>query len=369
MSSLFRRTLKYLPGQLVDPGENRLTEALAAVLERTPGLPTVVVREWCGVAVIAEGTTWRERVRTQCQTEGGGFVDLEIRLVPELADGGNHRGEGRAEPESSVLVWVEVKNGAGLHGAQLETYLRDIEREGASHTHVQLLVPRGFDEPYPKAVRCETWQQLAARLKRFRYGTASRNSVESWLVGELLAYLKEENLMDDDRLNAQHAFVASVLPATQSVFTALWDIVEGRVRTGWCTKSKSRRAGETCWVTYPIDPTGPVSVPGAWLEWGMKADNKRDDPRNSLVIYAGLNATTRAHPTLSGDHGDAVAAWSDLGFERIDDEYPRIWKFLYIDDLLPYPTLEEQAHEVAKWILVTFGQVTERLPAASAPIV
>jgi hypothetical protein len=45
MQSLFRRVGKCLPSPLVDPGENRLTESFASVLEWVKGLPGVLVAE------------------------------------------------------------------------------------------------------------------------------------------------------------------------------------------------------------------------------------------------------------------------------------------------------------------------------------
>ncbi len=44
MRSLFKRTGSYLSSASLDPGENRLTEAFAAVLERVNGLPTAILR-------------------------------------------------------------------------------------------------------------------------------------------------------------------------------------------------------------------------------------------------------------------------------------------------------------------------------------
>jgi hypothetical protein len=45
MSLLFRRVGKYVASGLVDPRENRLTEAFASVLERVEGRPALLVAQ------------------------------------------------------------------------------------------------------------------------------------------------------------------------------------------------------------------------------------------------------------------------------------------------------------------------------------
>lgn len=84
----------------------------------------------------------RERltVRSQRTTLSGGFLDLELCFGPPTAP--------------DLLIWIEVKHGAGLHGEQLEIYANDIENELAGEKHLILLAPRARDE-------------LKERMKRF----------------------------------------------------------------------------------------------------------------------------------------------------------------------------------------------------------
>lgn len=177
-SSLFRRVTRYPVAAALDPRENRLTEVTAAVLEEVDGLAALFVRhlldEGREVAQhgelpaddAAERARWRSlaerldvervEVNTQVATAQGGFVDLEVLLRPRV--GSAQRG---------LLVWVEVKHGADLHGDQLSAYLRDIKLRpvaGDVERVVVLLAPRGWEpesDTVPRDVVRADWPGVA----------------------------------------------------------------------------------------------------------------------------------------------------------------------------------------------------------------
>jgi hypothetical protein len=140
--SLFRRAARFQRSVAVDPRENRLTEAFAAVLERDPLLTTELVKRWTS-ADVPEGSV---SVRTQRLTASGAFIDLELAFGSLAAP--------------NLRVWVEVKHGAGLHENQLETYLDDLKVEHHAESRLVFLAPRGATD----AVRCRSGRMADDRL-------------------------------------------------------------------------------------------------------------------------------------------------------------------------------------------------------------
>jgi hypothetical protein len=135
----------------VNPRENRLTEVTAAVLELVHGVTAAFIAGVLGAgiddaqrrdlgpaeharrrALLADFISLenpRVSVTTQLATRGGRFVDLELLLRP-----------GVGAQSKGLLLWVEIKHGAGLHGDQLDAYLerelysRLSQRPSGAHT-------------------------------------------------------------------------------------------------------------------------------------------------------------------------------------------------------------------------------------------
>ena len=172
---------RFAVGASQDPRENRLTEVTAAVLERVNGLPAVFVNHVIDAGLAdakrrrldpaertrrdqlrhSTNTPWRlVEIRTQVATAQGRFVDLELLLRPPL---------GSTLP--ALLLWVEVKHGADLHGDQLDAYLHDIALRpvGDATRIVALLAPRGWapqDRAVPEAIVMVGWQDLASEVRK-----------------------------------------------------------------------------------------------------------------------------------------------------------------------------------------------------------
>lgn len=145
----------------LDPGENRLTESFAAVLERVPGLAAAFVSSF---DIAPADAAWPLRVTTQRPTVGGKFVDLELEF---------------GEPSAPELrVWVEVKHGADLHANQLENYLADLRAELHRETRLLVLAPR---ESMPS-----TPDSIPAALALPLSGSASRGDDPGWPGGEIV---------------------------------------------------------------------------------------------------------------------------------------------------------------------------------------
>ena len=143
----------------------------------------------------------RPIVTTQRSTVSGKFVDLELRF----------------SGERPLLLWVEVKHGADLHGDQLESYWTDINGETFGERQLVLLAPRQSMPAAGENVVAIEWQDVARRLTVFAR-RAEIDAVDRWLVNELVTYLKEEGLADEDALS----------PATVSLCP------HGRLLSGRC---------------------------------------------------------------------------------------------------------------------------------------
>jgi hypothetical protein len=352
--SLFRRVGKYAPSHVVDPRENRLTECLAAVLERVDGLGAWLVAGWLEEAP-RDGEL---HVRTQRSTISGKFVDLDLRF----------------SGEKPLLVWVEIKHGAELHGDQLESYAADIVVETTHESRLVLLAPRQSMPPAPDGVVSVEWQEVGRQLRAF----SGRDGIEEkdrWLIGELHDYLKEEGLSDQDAFSPATVFALSAFPAAERTLARLNEIADGYVRAGWGAPPKGflKRSGSQqpnygvgWWISFPLPGNEDDKSPWgkAWLEWGVRPDTAREDGRDGLAFFAGATFPTKSNPMFSAKTQPWLAELSDRGFERVQDWYWRLWRYRYPEELMAAPTLENQARVLADWVLESFSTLAGSPPQA-----
>lgn len=211
--SLLGRITRYArtPGR--DAREDRLTEVLAAMLERPelPGLTEALVRRWLmGEAAgtqaseilgrLGRGGVWRTWVKTQrVITVPSGEtrrIDLEVTLRSD-------------EAPDPIVVWLEVKHGAAPEREQLVAYVE--AQLGLSGHIVVLLAPRR-DLPsfhaaqIPASVPTVTWEETADEIKRYRHTRVQDlDGIGIFLLDELDKYLTEEDLVDPGAFTERHA--------------------------------------------------------------------------------------------------------------------------------------------------------------------
>lgn len=351
MPSLFRRIGRYPASPDIDPRENRLTEAFAAVLERVDGLAAFLVGEWTGHAV--EGPVW---IRTQRTTVNGNFVDLELAFGSPL--------------EPHQRVWVEVKHGTGLHEDQLESYAADMTLELQTRADLVLLAPRASMPDVGDGATPVEWQRVARAIE-----AASRsNQFESgsrWLMDEFVTYLKEEGLADEEALNPAHVFVLSARPASDRAVARLIELGQQHVVKEWPSlREFSKRGGKPAhgpgwWATFDVLPSGTAAATWrkAWFEWSLREDEFRGQPRDAFAFCAGATFQSMKDSPLSISGNEAwLAALTAEGFERVQAWYWRLWRPLYPEQLMAETTLEAQGRKLGEWILESF-----RLLSASPP--
>jgi hypothetical protein len=158
-SSLFGAYFRYT-------GEDRLTEVLATVLERSPALVASIAGR-SGLSA-----PHRYEVRTQVRPPSGVRVDLEIR--------------GFSEDHSPAwLLWSEHKTHTSFHGDQLQRYRKSLAADPFADTKRLVAILLGPPTPSEReqAQRAEatlmSWGDIALACRRLR--TQGDDAVAEWI--------------------------------------------------------------------------------------------------------------------------------------------------------------------------------------------
>lgn len=393
--SLFRRVTRYRIAPTQDPRENRLTEVTAAVLERVDGLGLDVMDAVLSSAATAanerlfeaaddaeaarlvaagdalEGQLGRLReldrprlrVDTQVRTPSTKFVDLQLRVGPRPFQGGDN-----------FVFWVEVKHGAGVHGTQLTDYETDIALADADHRRVIVLAPRetaGELSSVPDTMPVVEWQAVAEVVRRW----AKRpdvGEVERFLLNDYLAYLREEGLMDEELLTAEHAFALRAARAAMNTVAKVMELTDVYIAQHWGprgTKKGGRNPayGPDYWAHYSLSPEGSGPAPETWrsttMEWGLFGDAARAEPRNAWTFVAGATFyAARDDPAKMPENAEWLAARRQDGFEHASMYYWRLFRFRYPEELLAATSLDGQVELLGSWVVESFRKLAATPP-------
>jgi hypothetical protein len=356
--------------------ENRLTEVLAAVLERIPELawglacawtdpaqehstPGEVPRETTSGVFAALADLRHVSVSTQVRTASGKQVDLALRFG------------GSATPSiDDVLLWVEIKHGAPPHEGQLANYVHDLPR-GVGRGAVVLLAPRAslpfVRDDVPKDVSQRSWQAVSRHIREY---TGKADPVTRFLLKELHAYMQDENLADPDLLRPEHFVVLAYADAAENALTTICERVSQLVAREWgpadefapVSRKGTRAFGWNYWEAWGLrnDPSGRGEI---WLDW-----NARKEPAHfeadgrSLVFISGLTANDVEHLTPELPRPErSVSLEAGLRVDgrvvrckRISDDCERFSQVAFPEEVLTGPTLDEQAESLARWIVAGF---------------
>lgn len=352
MPSLFRRITRY-SATAVDPRENRLTEALAAVLERVEGLSGELFTAAGVPGIPPDAPT---HVRTQRTTINGNFIDLEIAF-------------GRAT-HPDLRLWIEIKHGADLHESQLENYARDARFELHAEHRLVLLAPRNSIPVADASVVVVEWQSIAVHLERS--ARVRSDPIERWLLAELIAYLEEEGLSDEEALTPAHSFVLAARPAADRAVERLLEFADQVVRAEWGDPLEFGKKGGakpnylpgSWWSQHQV--TRHSSSPETWrdtrFEWGLREDRPRDHSRDAYAFCAGATFLTKNNPLAIAGNEAWLAGLQAHGFERVSDYYWRLWRYSYPEQLMVESMLEAQGRRLGEWVIDAF-----RILESSAP--
>lgn len=377
-TSVFTRVSRRLPGTR-DPGEDRLTEITAALIESDAGF----AQRFVAALLKRETDGTNVSVRTQRPVAVDGTVrrvDLQLVLAGD---------------QSTTTVWVEVKLDAPESGEQLVAYRKALHQyAGIEQSQLLLLVPSHRRATFEHHVRPEhdaakpvdalvTWQEVADGLVRPSGSAAAGAEVTDWLVRQYLSYLQDCGATDrplpsDEQLDHYEQLSA--------VAKGVYDTIT-RSRPNHPVSASSfndKRA------VRPLEPPqdwcqheSRSPTDGWQLEWGLatRADFEIGS-RQQSVFYAGWvgfgGVEVSLDPTrwdTSFDSEPAGLADTDVAFEtllpgrkgpRFDGEqnffFVRAWP---ADDFLGR---ERAVGEIADAIKETLG-ICERLgpPRSPAP--
>lgn len=395
--SFFRRVTRYPVAASVNPRENRLTEATAAVLDQVGALPSRFVA--CLLdAGVADATARRlpedERARrealratsaalvgprvgiaTQVATSGGRFVDLELLVRPRVGEAG-----------TGLLLWVEVKHRASLHGDQLDAYLQQIGTRvvhGEVDRVVVLLAPRGWMPPedgaVPERVLRTDWPDVGAAVAAMH--ELPGGAEQRWLLDEYTRYLKEETLSDPEALTAVSALALMEYRTARDAAAGLCEQADAVLGAGdgWGPRYDHQKTrgkspvpahGLEYWATYDAHRKGQSVNPnwrGGWFEWGLRDTTKMDGletARGTWAFTAGVTFEANS-PLKVADNEQWLARMAAAGLGRFwEGGYWRLARLRYPDEVLGETTLEGQGRAVGRWVAETFEVLADDPPDA-----
>jgi hypothetical protein len=393
--SFFSRITKYPIHLKSDPGENRLTEVTAATLQRSPAFALAFANHllgdsyrWSGLrepgrrhlqrlewlrSTLGSLREPKVDVETQVTTVGGRFVDLELTIRPGLGGGGG-----------GLLIWVEVKDWADLHGDQLESYVAEIRSTAKARSLepcVALLVPAGWatERSVPVEVAIAEWRGVGQAAAGSMKGL--RDQVTRWLLGEYVAYLEEAHLSDPTP-KPLTKFSADALMREDSTEESLVGIIERAmegIELSWGpvrTDDDSRRPlesgmnpSEEFWAQFRPAPKGrKVSSAwgGSWFEFGCRSTREMVGdlvPNGDLAFMAGLTFCNRSEAARVRDAEEWLGRRVNDRYEFFSlDRYHRVARLLYPDELLARKSLDAQADLLSDWVVDAFASLADDSP-------
>lgn len=288
-------------------------------------------------------------LRTQRTTVNGLFVDLELVFG--------------ASTIPARRVWIEVKHGADLGEDQMKSYARDLKLEAHEKSDLVLLAPRG-EVQTPEGVARADWQDVGRFIRDWR-NSETDDAVEAWLLREFVDYLKEEGLVEEDMLTPAHVFSLAAKPSTDRTVARLVDIAQAVVQAEWNEARSASMSGGKGWLWYSTFAIPEGSWGKAWLEWQLRHDEFRSEPRDAYCFFSGVTFETLKDSALAKE---ANAGWLaeriDEGFERVQAWYWRLWRPLYPEQLLDETSLDSQGRKLGDWVLDSFRLLRSSPPPA-----
>lgn len=272
-----------------DPGENRLTAIVTAVMQQQPDLASAVLREF--VPALSDLPTLETETQVPVRLANGryGFVDLVLR-------------------GDELTVWVEVKRTSGRSGPdQFDKYAATLQEYPSGRRALLVLAPAQMRTQLGTLKPAKSWasespvealwvslEDLHKALCRFDPGD---DQWLSWALEETRAYLELEGFAFMP-VNEKHVAALDTIDEARQAVVALVDNVQSALAES--LGEGTRDVDEPNYAELRYDPAKfAPDVPwhdGAQLSWGV----------DTTEIFAGIAS------------GPAAAPLQDMSNERIE---------------------------------------------------
>ena len=110
-------------------------------------------------------------------------------------------------------------------------------------------------------------------------------------------------------------------------------------------------------------PALSLGVPKAGAACGVAGDMiASTSSRHRLSSNAAASAAFSRSPFFNPANRGWLEDLEREGFRQVVAWSPRIWRWRYVEDLLIFPTLEAQGHELGKWVVSAFRDLCATQP-------
>jgi hypothetical protein len=377
--SFFAAITKYQPSTLTNPGENRLTEVLAAVLRTVD--PSVAIR--LAKYLLDPGETNRALGERRGQVANdvlealdsvgsvdvdtqrplcGRFVDIELRFHAEPTE---------AATALPLVVRIEVKHGTKPSNGQVIAYE---QRVGGDPTvPVVILAPTDYlpfenEEEAPVTAPQRSWEGTS-RLIQAIAAEGGHDEKEEWLLKELHDFLREEGLVPVEKMKQEHVDALAIRHQANSVLEVLIAGAHRRIAERWGEDGSLNSGGGRGWGSWkhyphsPSDGTGWLLPDGAWLEF--KTSGRLNSPvetAGDVVFIAGLSWRPRNAPVLPDGVSARLQELKPAFLEFREGGCDRIMRVATPGDFLKTgdqegATIEGQGQALGDWVVGAFQDV------------
>jgi hypothetical protein len=183
--------------------------------------------------------------------------------------------------------------------------------------------------------------------------------------------------MDPEALDVASALALMESNNAEAIIEVICEHADALVAREWAPRIEARMTGRAnpmpdfgldYWAKYPLVTTALAPSKtwrGGWLEWGMRNTEEiegLDDPRGSLVFYAGASFEAKLNPIKAEGNEEWANARLADGFLRSAFYWHRLVRLKYPDELLAHTTLEDQGRALGEWVVAAFQALAANVP-------
>jgi len=210
------------------------------------------------------------------------------------------------------------------------------------------------------------------------------NSVKAFLLKELIAYMREENLTDPEAIRPEHLVALSYADQAEAALERVCENASGFIEHAWGraadsfeprVRTKTPAFGWNYWEAWTLknDADGSDLL---WLDWNARNEVTHPEAEGrSLFFMSGLTADSYENLAATDEERerhDRLQAGvridgSVVRFHRVSDDCERLTRIAFPEEVLIGRTLEEQAASLGAWVVKGFKALTAPLQELDSP--